>query len=84
MLTLSLLLPFVGLIFSEEQLALFREAGLTVNVIPDAAVAAVMERVDICLVGAEAVMENGGIINKVSQNLHRFLPSLSTDHMFCC
>ena len=31
----------------------------------DSAVGAIMEEVDLCLVGAEAVMENGGIVNKV-------------------
>lgn len=31
----------------------------------DAAVGACMEEVDMCLVGAEGVMENGGIVNKV-------------------
>jgi translation initiation factor eIF-2B subunit alpha len=34
-------------------------------VIVDAAVGAIMEEVDLCLVGAEGVMENGGIVNKV-------------------
>lgn len=34
--------------------------------IPDSAVAATLEKIDLVLVGAEGVMENGGIINKVS------------------
>jgi translation initiation factor eIF-2B subunit alpha len=41
------------------------DAGIATTVILDCAVGAVMERVDMCLVGAEGVMENGGIVNKV-------------------
>ena len=38
---------------------------IPVKVIYDSAVAAVMDQVDLCIVGAEGVMENGGIINKI-------------------
>ena len=38
--------------------------GMTGAVL-DSAVGALMEQVDLCLVGAEGVMENGGIANKV-------------------
>ena len=31
----------------------------------DSAVGAAMERVDICIMGAEGVSENGGIVNKI-------------------
>jgi translation initiation factor eIF-2B subunit alpha len=39
--------------------------GLPVTLIPDTAVATIMSTVDLVMVGAEAVVENGGIINKV-------------------
>ena len=32
---------------------------------------AIMEEVDLCLVGAEGVMENGGIVNKVGYLMHK-------------
>jgi translation initiation factor eIF-2B subunit alpha len=38
---------------------------IPIKVIYDSAVAAVMDQVDLCIVGAEGVMENGGIINKI-------------------
>jgi translation initiation factor 2B subunit (eIF-2B alpha/beta/delta family) len=44
---------------------MFSERGIPTKVVLDAAVAAIMEEVDLCLVGAEGVMENGGIVNKV-------------------
>ncbi|XP_037081570.1 translation initiation factor eIF-2B subunit alpha-like [Pollicipes pollicipes] len=40
-------------------------AGISCTLVLDAAVAYVMERVDCVLVGAEGVVENGGIINKI-------------------
>eukprot|EP01108_Squamamoeba_japonica_P008562 TRINITY_DN7651_c0_g1_i1.p1 TRINITY_DN7651_c0_g1~~TRINITY_DN7651_c0_g1_i1.p1 ORF type:complete len:328 (+),score=154.21 TRINITY_DN7651_c0_g1_i1:39-986(+) len=42
-----------------------RDAGVPFTMIMDAAVAHLMDRVDIVLIGAEAVAENGGIINKM-------------------
>lgn len=42
-----------------------RDAGVPVTLIVDSAVAHVMSRVDFVLSGAEAVVENGGIINKI-------------------
>ncbi|XP_002739896.1 translation initiation factor eIF2B subunit alpha-like [Saccoglossus kowalevskii] len=42
-----------------------REVGIPVTVILDAAAGYVMEKVDMVLVGAEGVVESGGIINKV-------------------
>eukprot|EP00793_Prasinoderma_coloniale_P002503 PRCOL_00001985-RA len=42
-----------------------RQAGVPVTICLDAAAAYVMERVDIVLVGAEGVVENGGIVNKL-------------------
>jgi translation initiation factor eIF-2B subunit alpha len=43
-----------------------RAHGLSVTVILDASVGYIMEKVDVVMVGAEGVVENGGIINKVS------------------
>jgi translation initiation factor eIF-2B subunit alpha len=31
----------------------------------DCAIGSIMDKVDLCITGAEGVMENGGIINKV-------------------
>jgi translation initiation factor eIF-2B subunit alpha len=39
--------------------------GIPVTVILDSAVGYYMERVDIVLLGAEGVVESGGIVNKV-------------------
>ena len=44
---------------------IFCEAGIPTTVILDSAVGKYMEFVSLCLVGAEGVMENGGIVNKV-------------------
>ncbi|CAM9698684.1 unnamed protein product [Chrysoparadoxa australica] len=41
------------------------EAGIPVHVVLDTALGYFMEQVSFCLVGAEGVVENGGIINKV-------------------
>jgi translation initiation factor eIF-2B subunit alpha len=45
---------------------IFAKAGIPTTVISDNAVGHMMDRVDLCIVGAEGVMENGGIVNKVS------------------
>ncbi|KAL8180172.1 UNVERIFIED_CONTAM: Translation initiation factor [Gekko kuhli] len=42
--------------------------GIPVTVILDAAVGYIMEKVDLAIVGAEGVVENGGIINKIGTN----------------
>lgn len=42
-----------------------QETNIPVTVVPDAAMAMIMERVDMVLVGAEGVLENGGIVNQV-------------------
>lgn len=39
--------------------------NLKIQIIPDTAVAFYMSKVDFCLVGAEGVIENGGIINQI-------------------
>lgn len=41
------------------------DVGIPVTVILDSAAAYVMERVDIVLMGAEGVVESGGIVNKI-------------------
>ena len=43
-----------------------RKAGVEASVILDAAVGYYIQKVDMVLVGAEGVVENGGIINQVS------------------
>ncbi len=43
----------------------YAKAGIPTTVVLDSAVAYVMERVDMVIVGAEGVVENGGIINKI-------------------
>ena len=48
-----------------ESAKIFSSAGIPIRVVLDSAVGALMEQVDLCLVGAEGVMENGGIANKV-------------------
>jgi translation initiation factor eIF-2B subunit alpha len=42
-----------------------QETNIPVTVIPDAAMAYILEKVDMVLVGAEGVVENGGIVNKI-------------------
>lgn len=42
-----------------------KESGIPVTVILDAAAGYVMEKIDLVLIGAEGVVENGGIINKI-------------------
>ncbi|XP_015274787.1 PREDICTED: translation initiation factor eIF-2B subunit alpha [Gekko japonicus] len=42
--------------------------GIPVTVILDAAIGYIMEKVDLVIVGAEGVVENGGIINKIGTN----------------
>ena len=44
---------------------LYAKAGIPITVVLDSAMAYVMERVDMVIVGAEGVVENGGIINKI-------------------
>ena len=46
----------------------FTERGIPVTLITDAAVGYVMEQVDIVIVGAEGVVENGGVVNKMGTN----------------
>lgn len=43
----------------------YNDAGIPCTVVLDSAMGYVMEKVDIVIVGAEGVVENGGIVNKV-------------------
>jgi len=43
----------------------YQSAGIPTTVVLDSAMAYVMERVDLVIVGAEGVVENGGIVNKI-------------------
>jgi translation initiation factor eIF-2B subunit alpha len=45
-----------------------RVAGIPATVVLDSAVAYVMDKVDFVLVGSEAVVESGGLINAVGSN----------------
>jgi translation initiation factor eIF-2B subunit alpha len=44
---------------------LYRQAGIPVTVVLDLAMGYVMEKADLVVVGAEGVVENGGIVNKI-------------------
>lgn len=44
---------------------LLRDAGISVNVILDSAVGFYIQKCDYVLVGAEGVVENGGLVNQV-------------------
>jgi translation initiation factor eIF-2B subunit alpha len=46
----------------------YSKAGIPTTVILDAAMGYVMEKVDLVLVGAEGVVENGGVVNKIGTN----------------
>ncbi|NXE97078.1 EI2BA factor, partial [Menura novaehollandiae] len=51
-----------------QVLITLRKLNIPVTVILDAAVGYIMEKVDLVLVGAEGVVESGGIINKIGTN----------------
>lgn len=53
------------LICSETMFNDLKSAGINCTIILDSAVGYVMEQVDFVMVGAEGVVESGGIINKV-------------------
>jgi translation initiation factor eIF-2B subunit alpha len=50
---------------SEEVVRILERAGVPARVVLDCGVGPAMESADMCIVGAEGVMENGGIVNKV-------------------
>jgi len=45
-----------------------KAAGINATTVVDASVGALMEKIDFVLLGAEAVVENGGVINKIGTN----------------
>eukprot|EP00128_Syssomonas_multiformis_P008013 Colp12_sorted_trinity150504_noHs@16498 len=49
----------------EEMVRALQEANIPVSLILDSAVGYIIDQVDLVLVGAEGVVENGGIINKI-------------------
>ncbi|KAL2298288.1 hypothetical protein Nmel_015280, partial [Mimus melanotis] len=60
---------FINLVFILVNRAkALRKLNIPVTVILDAAVGYIMEKVDLVLVGAEGVVESGGIINKIGTN----------------
>lgn len=59
-------LIIVGILLRLDAAKIFCEAGIPTTVILDSAVGKYLEFVSLCLVGAEGVMENGGIVNKVN------------------
>ncbi|KAI9338190.1 hypothetical protein BDR26DRAFT_803673 [Obelidium mucronatum] len=67
-----------------------KKLGVPVKLIPDSAVGFVMEKVDMVLVGAEAVVENGGLINQmgtyqialVAKAAHKPFYSVTETHKF--
>ncbi|KAF4798844.1 Translation initiation factor eIF-2B subunit alpha [Turdus rufiventris] len=54
--------------FWQKMAKALRKLNIPVTVILDAAVGYIMEKVDLVLVGAEGVVESGGIINKIGTN----------------
>ncbi|NXT73323.1 EI2BA factor, partial [Zapornia atra] len=56
------------LITLQKMAKALRKLNIPVTVILDAAVGYIMEKVDLVLVGAEGVVESGGIINKIGTN----------------
>ncbi|NWV97352.1 EI2BA factor, partial [Machaerirhynchus nigripectus] len=60
---------FINLVFTlVNRVKALRKLNIPVTVILDAAVGYIMEKVDLVLVGAEGVVESGGIINKIGTN----------------
>lgn len=60
-----------SLIFKSTSLRTYQEltaAGVPCTVVLDSAVSYVMDKVDFVLVGSEAVVESGGLINAVGSN----------------
>lgn len=62
MLLIIIVLCFV---FSNDMYNCLKELNIPCTLILDSAVGYIMERVDMVMVGAECVVESGGIINKV-------------------
>lgn len=52
-------------VYSIRSAKMLRAAGIPTTIILDAAVGYVIDKVDMVLVGAEGVVENGGLINQI-------------------
>lgn len=50
-----------------------REAGIPCRAVLDSAVGYIMDKVDMVFVGAEGVVENGGVINKVRRSKETYI-----------
>ncbi|NXU47943.1 EI2BA factor, partial [Turnix velox] len=64
----QVLIHFSFLKITQKMAKALRKLNIPVTVILDAAVGYIMEKVDLVLVGAEGVVESGGIINKIGTN----------------
>ena len=51
--------------YSRKCAHVLAEAGILATLIPDSAIGYAMEKADMVIVGAEGVVENGGIVNKI-------------------
>jgi translation initiation factor eIF-2B subunit alpha len=49
----------------EQTLQLLKELGIKCQLVLDSSIASIMDQVDCCFLGAEAVVESGGIINRI-------------------
>jgi translation initiation factor 2B subunit (eIF-2B alpha/beta/delta family) len=50
-------------LYSKQTYDTLTKAGVPCTLILDSALAFVMDKVDLCLVGSEAVVESGGLVN---------------------
>lgn len=54
-----------------------RKMNIPCTVILDSAIGYVMEQMDIVMIGAEGVVESGGVINKVKESINLILPKIN-------
>ncbi|OMJ28967.1 Translation initiation factor eIF-2B subunit alpha [Smittium culicis] len=59
-----------------------QELGIPCKVVLDAAIGFIMEKVDLVLVGAEGVVENGGLINKKNSPTVDYTPPEYINFLF--
>lgn len=60
---------FYWSVYSIQAVNALRNHGIPCRAVLDSAVGYIMDKVDMVFVGAEGVVENGGIVNKVSNSL---------------
>ncbi len=72
---------FIYALLRAEMARIFADANIPTSIIMDSAVGSVMEGVDMVICGAEGVMENGGIVNKVSLLSLSFMMTLIVHFM---